>query len=58
MSGEVNITDDTSESISEYPIQINSLNLRINFLKKEIKRTILLNHDGSEQELNFLLKRL
>ena len=59
MSGELNINNKSAESFDEYPAKIiNSLSIRINYLKKEIERTILLNHDCSNDELEFLLKRL
>lgn len=58
MTGEINIIKNVSESICDYSTKITSLHLHINYLKKEIKRTILLNHECNDAELEFMLKRL
>lgn len=58
MTGEINVIKNIPESIGDYSTKISSLYLHINYLKKEIKRTMLLNHECTENELEFLLKRL
>jgi len=59
MPGDLNITNTLPESIDEYPAKaMKTLAIRINFLKKKIEKTLILNHDCSDEELAFLLKRL
>jgi hypothetical protein len=59
MTGELNTTTITPESVDDYQIKtISSFALRISFLKKEIEKTLIFNHECNNEELSFLLKRL
>lgn len=59
MSGDLDIINEILESADDFPLkEINSLSIRINYLKKEIEKTMILNHDCSKEELEFLLQRL
>jgi hypothetical protein len=59
MPGELDIINEISDSVDDFPLkEINSLSIRINYLKREIEKTMILNHDCSREELEFLLQRL
>jgi hypothetical protein len=59
MPGELNRINDISGSIDDLsPVEVSSRSLRIRFLKREIEKTLILNHDCSKEHLDFLLQRL
>ncbi len=59
MPGELNIINDISDSPDDlFTKEINSTSLRIRFLKREIEKSMILNHDCSNEHLDFLLQRL
>lgn len=59
MPGELNIINEISDSMDDLLIkEINSTSLRIRFLKREIEKSLILNHDCGKEQLEFLLQRL
>jgi len=59
MHGELKIINEISGSIDDLVSkEINSTALRIRFLKKEIEKSMIKNHDCGEDQLEFLLQRL
>ena len=59
MPGELNIINDISDSTDDLFIkEINSTALRIRFLKREIEKSLIINHDCCKDHLDFLLERL
>jgi len=59
MPGELNIINEISDSMDDlYIKEINSTALRIRFLKREIEKSLKLNHDCGKEQLDFLLQRL
>jgi len=59
MPGELNIINDISDSIDDlFTKEISSTALRIRFLKREIEKSLILNHDCCKEQLEFLLQRL
>lgn len=59
MPGELNrikeITDFADDPATK---EISSIALRIRFIKKNIEKSLLLNHDCDKDQLEFLLQRL
>jgi hypothetical protein len=59
MPGELNIINNISDSTDDlFTKEINSTSLRIRFLKREIEKSMMRNHDCSNEQLEFLLQRL
>lgn len=59
MPGELNIINEISDSAEDFLFkEISSKALRIGFLKKVIERSLIKNHECTEEHLEFLLKRL
>ncbi len=59
MPGELNIINEISDSVDDlFDKEISSTALRINYLKREIEKSMILNHDCGKEQLEFLLQRL
>ncbi len=59
MPGELNIINEIADSVDDlFTKEISSTSLRIKFLKREIEKTLILNHDCGKEQLEFLLRRL
>jgi len=59
MPGELNIINEISDSVDDLFIkEISTTVLRIRFLKREIEKSMVLNHDCGKEQLEFLLQRL
>ncbi|PKL18632.1 MAG: hypothetical protein CVV49_04960 [Spirochaetae bacterium HGW-Spirochaetae-5] len=59
MPGELNIINDISDSTDDlFMKEISSTALRIRFLKREIEKSLIRNHDCCKDQLDFLLGRL
>ena len=59
MPGELNIINEISSSTDDLVMkEISSTALRIRFLKKEIQKSLIKNHDCGKEQLEFLLQRL
>lgn len=59
MPGELNKIYEISDTVDDLFVkEISSTALRINYLKKEIEKSLILNHDCGKEQLEFLLQRL
>ncbi len=59
MPGESKILNEKPDFTDNFFIkEINSVSLRIKYLKKEIEKSLISNCDCTKEELEFLLKRL
>ena len=57
MPGELNIINEISDSAEDFLFkEISSKALRIGFLKNVIERSLIKNHECTEEHLEFLLK--
>jgi len=59
MSGESNIINEIADSFDGFlNKETSSHALRIRYLKREIEKTLIANHDCGSEQLEFLLQRL